>query len=281
MPLAHPQTDSEFSTILLNAGTTPVIVDFFATWCGPCNAIAPFFKEVSDKYPNLRFAKVDVDKCQDTAQKNGVSAMPTFVTFLNGQKMDQIRGADKGILENFVAKWSKNCPSQLESPVAGQMDLLGFIQQNQCECLNESDRFPFSAFIAGQNPKLVSDVDEQLIINIQFNAPVKIHSLKIRGPGPNAPKSVKLFINNPIILDFDKAQSSKPVQSFDFSVEPLQSVYYVKFQNVQSLLIFVDNNKGDEEQTIIEELKIYGTPLQATNMSDFKRVAGKAGEASH
>lgn len=186
--------------------------------------------------------------------------------------MDLIRGGDKGILENFASKWSKNCPSQLESPFPGQIDLLSFINQNQSECLNDSDKFPFSAFISGQNSKLISDVDEQLIINIQFNVPVKIHSLKISGPGSHAPKAVKLFINNPVILDFDKAQSSKPIQSFDFSEEPLQSVYYVKFQNVQKVLIFVENNKGDEEQTIIEELKIYGTPLQATNMNEFKRV---------
>lgn len=188
--------------------------------------------------------------------------------------MDQFSGADKTTLENFVAKWSKNCPSQLESPIPGQMDLIGFINQNQSECLNESDKFPFSSFIGGEKLKLVSDVDEQLIIHLQFNDSVKIHSLKINGPQNNSPKIVKLFINCPVILDFDKVQSSAPVQILDFSDnEPLKNLYYVKFQNVKSLLIFVENNKGEEKETIIEELKIYGKPLHATNMNDFKRVS--------
>ena len=75
MPLLHPNSDSEFNNVLLKAGTTPVIVDFFATWwyvlyrilelykfSGPCNMIAPFFNELSTKYPQLTYAKVDGDK---------------------------------------------------------------------------------------------------------------------------------------------------------------------------------------------------------------------------
>lgn len=280
MPLAQPQTDAEFNTVLLNAGTTPVIVDFFAHWCGPCNAIAPTFKQLSDLYPNLKFAKVDVDKCKETQAKHSVSALPTFAAFLNGQKMDSLRGANKDALEGFVRKWSENVPSQLDSPVPGQLDLLGFIDRTQCECLNEEERNNLQNVLDGTGT-LVSDCDEQLIINLRFNQPVKVHSLLIQGDGENTPKAVKIFVNTPTTLDFDKAQSSSGIQTLDFSGEPLQSLYYVKFQNVLSLQLFIENNRGGTDKTVVEKLKLYGTPLQATNMQDFKRVAGKAGEASH
>uniref|UniRef100_A0A915EKR0 Thioredoxin-like protein 1 n=1 Tax=Ditylenchus dipsaci TaxID=166011 RepID=A0A915EKR0_9BILA len=280
MPLAQPQTDAEFNTILANAGTTPVIVDFFATWCGPCNNIAPIFKQISDLYPNLKFTKVDVDKCKETQAKNNITALPTFAAFLNGQKMDALRGASKDALEGFVRKWSENVPSQLDSPVPGQLDLLGFIDRAQCECLNEEDRNNFQVLLDGVG-RLVSDCDEQLIINIQFNQPVKVHSLLIQGAAGAGPKKVKVFANTPTTLDFDKAQSSQGIQTLDFGDEPLQGLYYVKFQNVQSIQLFVEDNQAGSDKTIIEKLKLYGTPLQATNMQDFKRIAGKAGEASH
>lgn len=89
----------------------------------------------------------------------------------------------------------------------------------------------------------------------------------------NAPKIVKLFINNLNTLDFDRAQTSKPVQVLDFSDnEDLKSLYYVKFQNVNSLQLFVENNKSGSDQTIIKNIDLYGTPLHATNMQEFKRV---------
>lgn len=75
-------------------------------------------------------------------------------------------------------------------------------------------------------------------------------------------------------LDFDRAKSSQPVETLDFSDdEDLKGLYFVKFQNVSSLQIFVENNKSGSEQTIIERLELYGTPLQATSMHEFKRVS--------
>lgn len=55
-----------------------IVVDFSATWCGPCKMISPFFEELSLKYPNLVFLKVDVDACQGVAAECGIAAMPTF-----------------------------------------------------------------------------------------------------------------------------------------------------------------------------------------------------------
>ncbi|EGE82341.1 thioredoxin [Blastomyces dermatitidis ATCC 18188] len=70
-----------------------IVVDCYATWCGPCKAIAPKLVEFSDTYPNVGFYKVDVDECPDIAQELGVRAMPTFIFFKDGQKVDEVLGA--------------------------------------------------------------------------------------------------------------------------------------------------------------------------------------------
>jgi len=283
MRVARPQTDSEFHTILLNAGATPVLVDFFATWCGPCNMIAPTFEDLSGKYPNLKFVKVDVDKCTETKTKYGIEAMPTFMILLNGQKMDIIRGADKAALSNLAQKWSVNCPSPKDSPVPGQFDLSPFIDRQQSECRNEDDQHNLRNFLDSQG-SLISDCDEQLLIYLQLHQAVKIHSIRIRGPKGKAPKTVKIFANLQTPLDFDEASSAEPIQTIDFTTEDqnVAALKYVKFQNILNLQIFIVDNDEGGDKTIVEELSLFGTPVSGTtNMQDFKRVAGKAGEADH
>lgn len=81
------------------------IKDFTASWCGPCQTIAPFFKQLSTQYPNAVFLKVDVDKCPGTAAANQVSSMPSFLFFRNSTVLDKIRGANKPELENKVKKY--------------------------------------------------------------------------------------------------------------------------------------------------------------------------------
>ncbi|OJD26905.1 thioredoxin [Blastomyces percursus] len=81
-----------------------IVVDCFATWCGPCKAIAPKLVEFSDAYPNVGFYKVDVDECPDIAQELGVRAMPTFILFKDGQKVDEVLGAVPQAIEAAISK---------------------------------------------------------------------------------------------------------------------------------------------------------------------------------
>ncbi|GJN75488.1 thioredoxin domain-containing protein [Purpureocillium lilacinum] len=81
-----------------------VVVDFFATWCAPCKAIAPVFAHSSelDKFQNIKFVKVDVDELSDLTQELGIRAMPTFHLYKNGEKVKDLQGADqKGLIELF------------------------------------------------------------------------------------------------------------------------------------------------------------------------------------
>ncbi|KAL9098486.1 MAG: hypothetical protein Q9163_005860 [Psora crenata] len=81
-----------------------MIIDCMATWCGPCKAIAPKIVEFSNQYPAARFYKIDVDELPDIAQELGVRAMPTFVVFKNGEKINEVVGANPKAIEAAVVK---------------------------------------------------------------------------------------------------------------------------------------------------------------------------------
>jgi len=89
----HIASAEEFAAI--KAAGKPVVVDFTASWCGPCKSIAPFFEELAAKYPEIEFVKIDVDELEDVAGECGISAMPTFQVYSNGVKVSEMTGADK------------------------------------------------------------------------------------------------------------------------------------------------------------------------------------------
>jgi len=72
---------------------TPVIVDFWATWCGPCQFMLPIFTRLAKKYKTVRFARVNIDDAQGISQRYEVYAIPTFVVFKNGKPVDKAVGA--------------------------------------------------------------------------------------------------------------------------------------------------------------------------------------------
>ncbi|KAL7750621.1 thioredoxin trx1 [Sorochytrium milnesiophthora] len=83
-------------------GDKLVVVDYFATWCGPCRMIAPKFEEFSTKYSNAVFLKVDVDEAAEIAEKQEVRAMPTFHVYKSSKRLEEIVGADASKLEAAI-----------------------------------------------------------------------------------------------------------------------------------------------------------------------------------
>lgn len=286
MPLIVIKDDAHFLQEMGNQGVKLVVVDFTASWCGPCRRIAPVFEELSRKYSKASFLKVDVDLCKETAASQGVSAMPTFILYRNKSKLDRIQGADPQALEAKVKQYYGSTDSadgdDDDNCVPGVMNLATFIQKGQCEALNDADDHSLSAFLETPTSYLESDCDPQLILSYAFTQAVKVHSLRIKAPASNGPKTIKLFCNLPTTIDFDAATSNTPTQELELTPKDLEgdpiNLRYVKFQNVQNLQIFVMDNQTDEETTRIDKLVILGLPLATTNMSEFKRVAGKAGE---
>jgi len=165
-------------------------------------------------------------------------------------------------------------------------DLLDKITFSGCEALNKTSSTSIDNVLKqglrDQDTLLLeSDADDQLLLRIVFNTKVKLHSIAIGAPSDGrAPKEVKLFANRNA-MDFNDAEQTPATQALEFTPEMLGErveLKFVSFQNVDSVTIFVASNQDDCESSALTSLKLWGTGMATTNMGDFKRVAGEAGE---
>lgn len=86
-------TNDNFQQEVLNS-PIPVVVDFFATWCGPCRMLAPVFESLSEDYEGkVKFVKLDVDEAGDVAKDYSVMSIPTLIIFKNGEEVAKNVGA--------------------------------------------------------------------------------------------------------------------------------------------------------------------------------------------
>lgn len=90
---------------LKSAGSKLVVIDFFATWCGPCKMIAPELERMAKDFPNVVFLKVDVDQNGDVSRSYGVAAMPTFVFLKNHREVSRVQGADSYSLRSTIQRY--------------------------------------------------------------------------------------------------------------------------------------------------------------------------------
>jgi thioredoxin 1 len=98
-------TDTNFESEVLKSDI-PVLVDFWATWCAPCKAVAPLVDAVADEYTGkVKVGKVNVDENQATPGKYGVRGIPTIILFKGGVVVDQVVGAvPKSQMDALIAK---------------------------------------------------------------------------------------------------------------------------------------------------------------------------------
>ena len=98
-------TDANFNETL--ASGKPVVVDFWATWCGPCRMIAPYMEQLSDEFAGKAVvAKADVDECPGIAAKFGIRNVPTVLFFKNGEVAEKhVGGAPKSVFEEKLQKF--------------------------------------------------------------------------------------------------------------------------------------------------------------------------------
>lgn len=105
MSNAKAVTDGEFTKVVLESDN-PVLVDFWATWCGPCQAMGPVIDAVAGEYEDkVKVLKMNVDENPATPAKYGIRGIPTLILFNKGQIVDRIIGAQpKGSVENLIKK---------------------------------------------------------------------------------------------------------------------------------------------------------------------------------
>lgn len=83
------------------------VIDFYATWCGPCKVISPKFVAFATEFPAVKFGKVDVDEASDVSEECSISAMPTFQFYKNGVKVEEVKGASESKLREALESLSK------------------------------------------------------------------------------------------------------------------------------------------------------------------------------
>lgn len=105
--MAAHYTDANFETEVLKSDKL-TMVDFWATWCGPCKAIAPVIEELSTQYAGkVNVGKLDVDANGEVSMNFGIRSIPTILFFKNGEIVDRVVGAvPKSQLESIIAKHS-------------------------------------------------------------------------------------------------------------------------------------------------------------------------------
>ena len=95
-------TSENFESEVLNS-EKPVLVDFWASWCGPCRMLSPIVDEIAEEVQTIKIGKVNVDEQQDLAGKYGVMSIPTLILFKNGQPVNKSVGAkSKAALLDFI-----------------------------------------------------------------------------------------------------------------------------------------------------------------------------------
>lgn len=103
----HPKTESEFNTIKTEAESKNklIVVDFSATWCGPCKRIAPVFEALAKQTPSVCFIHVDIDQLGSISDASDVSGVPTFKFFKGGKIVERFSGCAEGRLRSSIEKF--------------------------------------------------------------------------------------------------------------------------------------------------------------------------------
>lgn len=172
-------------------------------------------------------------------------------------------------------------PAAAAGPIFG--DLSGMYDKPKCFCLNQDDEFPLAnLFNEDERFVLRSDCDEQLLIHIEFNQRVKLHSIQFRAPADadsgehdDAPSTVKVFVDQPSMA-FNSVEDTPPKQVLaltekDYAAGAQTLLKFVNFQSVGSVTLFVEENLGGEEQTRLAGLKFFGVPINAFDVAAIKK----------
>ena len=150
---------------------------------------------------------------------------------------------------------------------------------DQVECLNMDDECNVrSLFVENVDGSVFSDIDPQLLIHVPFKAPVRLNGIRFiyseGAGGERVPDEIKMFTNR-ISLGFEDAESLPALQTISYSdiisgkTIPLKVAL---FQNVTSIQLFVNSNKGGCDKSEMGKIKLFGSLAETMNMREFKKI---------
>ncbi|KAJ1534676.1 hypothetical protein HK096_003548 [Nowakowskiella sp. JEL0078] len=167
-----------------------------------------------------------------------------------------MQGAQPEELERLIKEHQGPANDSGETLLGQYIDLTEFVDIKQIDCLNQNDEHPAKNAFEKGGSLLKSDVDEQLMINMQFNQAVKLHSLKIVAPEGRAPHSVKIYVNRHQTLGFDESDLVAETELLEFDKNDynkgiaIKALRFVKYQSVHSVQLFFINNVSDDDVTV-------------------------------
>ncbi|KAF0428412.1 DUF1000-domain-containing protein [Gigaspora margarita] len=262
----------EYQDFINNSSKLSVIF-FHSTYCIYSQIVVSVFAELSSRYEeHAKFALVVHESASSASvvEEALVNAFPTFLFFKNGVEIERLVGADRTKMIRLLLKHIKMPRENDENDSNSLIKVNKFIKRTQVECLNQhldQQEEHIQSIFKNDDTCLESNDGAELIISIPFNQTIDLHSIKIiHNNVDQAPKEVKIFINRPIILSFDDAEAIKETQKLEFikadyensTIIPLKSV---KFQKVTNIVLYIKNNIGDMDTTVIKELIFYGYPV--------------------
>ncbi|KAF9653013.1 DUF1000-domain-containing protein [Thelephora ganbajun] len=159
-------------------------------------------------------------------------------------------------------------------PPNADQSLLGYVDHSQCNCLNESAGHTLKSIMQSHKEPgsyLLSDVDEQLLLNVSFHQMVRIKALRVHShKSSQGPLIVNILVNRPSIgfEDVQDAQESEIAQMVRLSEEDVRvgkqiPLRFVRFQSVNSVHLFIKSNQGGSDETRIDELDFFGSLAQS------------------
>ncbi|KAJ1732495.1 hypothetical protein LPJ72_003394 [Coemansia sp. Benny D160-2] len=271
------ESTNQFVEILRESASKLIAVDFYSTTCPPCLIVDRIFEQLVNQYPTVAFYKVDIGRFPEEAAQCRITATPTIQFFRNGRMLSEVRGADqKKIVEAIESGLAEgNGESKSAHGVIGHSDVTSMVVKKESDCLNQNDDHPLENVFTEGDSVLESDVDEQMIIHVSFRKPIKLHSIMLKAPLDKAPKNIRLFANS-IAIGFDDVDGIEATQSIEMSESMYKNggvvnLRYVRFQNIFSLSIFVEDNLDGDDVTAISQLAFIGTAVDIANMSEIRQ----------
>lgn len=255
--LKHVKKDDDFRPQLEAAGIKLVVVDFYADWCEHCQTMGPVFERLAPNYPKAIFLKVNVDECTDTAISFKVKCLPSFFFFHQGDTLDAYCGGHVEELEARVKKWYDTIVTDK------QVSLASFIDVGKCDCQNECQDHALKNALTARG-YLESNSSSKLMITVKFTELVNVQSIRMRGPSDRGPKTLKLFVNQTKMFEFQDAEEMESSQTLQLKKEDIEKstlvpLHVSKFQSVSQLSIYVTENQNFSDKTQINHLTFFGS----------------------